>query len=237
MDTTTLYQHSTLADLTAGLFSGTLPVSQLLQHGNTGIGTGDGLDGELIILDGIVYQVTSSGKVNKLQPTDKVPFATVHFANYAKVATYSGLDKDQTLERISKEKLWQNIFYSFALEGTFKYLKVRAVCKQEKPYSTLLEASKEQAIFVAQNISGKMIGHYSPKLYHGVAVGGFHYHFISDDHSFGGHVLDFQINQAELGLQAFETFQEHFPVDSKDFMDFDYNNLDNIAEQINSAEK
>jgi acetolactate decarboxylase len=33
-DTTTVYQHGTLAMLVVGLFEGTLPVSELMKHGD-----------------------------------------------------------------------------------------------------------------------------------------------------------------------------------------------------------
>ena len=45
----TLYQHGTLALLVPGLLKGTISMGELLKHGDTGIGTGEGLDGELII--------------------------------------------------------------------------------------------------------------------------------------------------------------------------------------------
>ncbi|CAH1851479.1 acetolactate decarboxylase [Convivina praedatoris] len=237
MDTTTLYQHSTLADLTAGLFSGTLPVSQLLQHGNTGIGTGDGLDGELIILDGQVNQITGDGEVRELAPKDMVPFANVHFADYQSIGEYQKMDKDETLAKIAQEKIWNNIFYSFMLKGNFTRVKTRSVHKQKQPYPSLAQAAQKQGVFERENISGQMLGYYAPSLYNGVAVGGFHYHFISDDHLFGGHVLDFELNQASLGLQMFDNLVQHFPVESVDFMNFDYSQHHDIAEQISHAEK
>ena len=47
----TLFQQGTLGALMAGLYDGTLTIRELLEHGNTGIGTMDALDGELIIID------------------------------------------------------------------------------------------------------------------------------------------------------------------------------------------
>ena len=67
-DTKKLFQHGTLALLVPGLFDGTLPLGSLLEHGDTGIGTATGLDGEMIILDGVPYLVRSDGSVNVLDP-------------------------------------------------------------------------------------------------------------------------------------------------------------------------
>ena len=60
---TTVYQHGTLAQLMAKQMAGTISVGELLTHGDTGIGTLDGLDGEVIILNGDVYQADSTGAV------------------------------------------------------------------------------------------------------------------------------------------------------------------------------
>ena len=56
-----LFQHGTLALLVPGLLAGTMSIGELLQHGDTGIGTGAGLDGELIILEGNAYQINGQG--------------------------------------------------------------------------------------------------------------------------------------------------------------------------------
>ncbi|USS93710.1 acetolactate decarboxylase [Fructilactobacillus ixorae] len=237
MNQNLLYQHSTLADLTAGLFTGTMSVAELLKHGDTGIGTGDGLDGELIILQGTLYQVTASGDVNVLQPNDQVPFATVNFADYQPEMRIQRQGRDATLQQIASAHPWQNLFYSFQLTGQFSRVQTRSVHKQTKPYQTLEQAAKEQAVFEKQAVSGTMLGYYAPQLYNGVAVGGFHYHFLAADHDFGGHVLDFEVADAELSLEPFTDFQEHFPVTSQAFLNLDFNEHDDIASQIKNAEQ
>ena len=52
-----VYQHGTLALLVPGLFDGTMKLAELLAHGDTGIGTATGLNGEMIVLDGTPYLV------------------------------------------------------------------------------------------------------------------------------------------------------------------------------------
>ncbi|MFT9270106.1 MAG: acetolactate decarboxylase, partial [Liquorilactobacillus nagelii] len=42
-NTKALYQHGTLALLVPGLLTGTLTLKELMAHGDTGIGTGEGL--------------------------------------------------------------------------------------------------------------------------------------------------------------------------------------------------
>lgn len=81
----TLYQISTSTALVEGVYSGSVSSSVLLEHGDFGLGTFEGLDGEMVILDGQIYQVT-----NRVQHrTDEflVPFAAIrHEQNAAFIA-------------------------------------------------------------------------------------------------------------------------------------------------------
>ena len=72
-----LYQYSTMAALMGGAFSGTTTIEKLLEYGDFGIGTFEGVDGEMIILDGKVYKTDSDG-FSTLQPKEATsPFQTL----------------------------------------------------------------------------------------------------------------------------------------------------------------
>ena len=72
-----VFQHGTLGMLVPGLFDGTMTIADLLKHGDWGIGTASGLDGEMIVLDHTPYLAQSNGEIRVLKPEEKVPFATV----------------------------------------------------------------------------------------------------------------------------------------------------------------
>ena len=59
----TLYQVALLQSLAQGHFDGMITVGELKTHGDTGIGTFDGLNGEMIVLDGVVYQAIGDGSM------------------------------------------------------------------------------------------------------------------------------------------------------------------------------
>ena len=48
--TNVLYQHGTLGTLMAGLLEGTASINDLLEHGDLGIATLTGSDGEVLLL-------------------------------------------------------------------------------------------------------------------------------------------------------------------------------------------
>lgn len=231
-----LYQHSTLATLVPGLLKGTLTMKKLLQHGDTGIGTGEGLDGELIILDGQPYQVRSTGEVNLVAADFKIPFANAHFAHFDPLMTVKNLTGTQLEKRVLAATHYQNIFFALKVSGHFKQIKTRAVAKSEPPYPTLLATAQAQQVFNAEGIVGTLISYYAPQLFNGVAVGGYHSHFLAANHDFGGHVLDYTVDNADVQIQAFTSLEQHFPVDDSDFMAHDFA-ADNIAADIEQSEK
>jgi acetolactate decarboxylase len=96
----TLFQVSTSGALVAGVYSGVVSVKTILDHGDFGLGTFADLDGEMIVLDGRVYQVQGSGRVSEAPPEALAPFAVVtHLspqvdAEIETIADFADLERD-----------------------------------------------------------------------------------------------------------------------------------------------
>lgn len=232
---TTLYQHGTLALLVPGLLKGTLTMGDLLKHGDTGIGTGEGLDGELIILDGKPYQVDSHGKVNLVPDSFIMPFANIHYAQYSPLVELENVGHDELEKQILSLTHAANTFFSIKITGSFSNVKTRAVKKSVPPFHTLAETARNQSIFKRDQVEGTLISYYSPELFDGAAVAGFHNHFLADDHQFGGHLLGSHLDKVEVSYQLFDTFEQHLPVSNSEYMNHDFSG-DNIADDIHDAE-
>jgi acetolactate decarboxylase len=71
----TLFQVSTSRALVQGVYQEAVSTALLLNHGDFGLGTFDQLDGEMVVLDGIVYQVRSDGTA-ALPTESAMPIAT-----------------------------------------------------------------------------------------------------------------------------------------------------------------
>jgi len=232
--THTLYQHGTLALLVPGLLDGTITMKELLEHGDTGIGTGEGLDGELIILDGVPYQVDSDGKVNVVKDDFTLPFANSHFGEYRRLTEVEQISQPELNQKILSMTS-NNTFFSIKLHGTFTNIKTRAVKKSHKPYATLGKTAEEQSIFVRESVEGTMLSYYSPQIFDGAAVGGFHNHFLADSHDFGGHILEFGSVTGKAEIQQFDTLEQHLPIYNKDYMNYDFSDWDILGE-VHKAE-
>jgi len=188
----TLYQVSTIDALQQGVFDGIQPVGELKQHGDFGIGTFDALDGEMIVLEEIVYQAKADGHIYRVPDNLTTPFATVtYFENDFSIATNESMNFSTFSTVMAGHLPTQNMVYAVRMHGTFPFMKVRAIPAQQKPYPTLSEAAANQSVYVFTNTTGWVAGCYMPVFFEGLNVVGYHLHFISDDRQTGGHILDF----------------------------------------------
>ena len=69
----TVTQVSILDALLASRFDGCLSCGELLKLGDLGIGTFDRMDGEMIVVDGAIYQVKADGEVYTPDPDTSTP--------------------------------------------------------------------------------------------------------------------------------------------------------------------
>lgn len=233
----TLFQHSTIGALMAGMFDGTLALNEVLTTNRTmGIGTLDGLDGELIIVNGTPFQVKVDGTVHEVDKRTKTPYVAVtNFEKEGEVAVTETLSGNQLKEKMKQAFSSVNTFQAVKVKGTFQKMHCRSVEKQEKPYPRLVDAAKDQVEFTRETVEGVLLGFYTPEIFGSIAVPEFHLHFLSDERDFGGHVLDFTLEKGRIEWQTMEALEQHFPIKNNDFMEatIDYENL---AEDIEEAE-
>jgi len=204
----TMFQVSTVTGLERGLFYPVTTVGQMKQHGNIGVGAFEGMDGELLIVDGQAYNAMYSGKVVSVEDNTPIVYGAAAFLNADRTGSLQNIASYEQLQQ-SLEKLLPNpnLFYVFKIQATFNYLKVRSTPKQEKPYIGLAVVVKNQSIFEFKNIKGTLLGFRCPAYIQGIYAPGFHLHFISEDHQKGGHVLE--ANLAEVTAQIGYLTQMH----------------------------
>ncbi|MDG2991908.1 acetolactate decarboxylase [Candidatus Synechococcus calcipolaris G9] len=196
----TLFQTSTINALVEGVYRGDLTVAELKEHGDFGLGTFNDLDGEMVVLDGQVYQLRSDGTAHVVEDGIKTPFATVTVWNqdiFAK--SQDPLTYDQLQNHLSRLLPSENMFYAIRIEGTFKQIKTRTVSRQTEP-TRLIDAAAQATIYTFNNIGGTLVGFWVPLYMQTVNVPGFHLHFLSKDLSVGGHLLDCLTDDITIAL-------------------------------------
>jgi len=211
----TLYQISTSSALVEGVYSGSVCSSVLLEHGDFGLGTFEDLDGEMVILDGEIYQVTD--RVRHRSDDFLLPFAAITpfraAASFAidNVATLNDLEMACDQQRIS-----ENLFYALRLDGIFETIHARAV-HAVPPNTRLLDAAKTQLEFHFKNLEGTLVGFWSPRYSSSFSVPGYHLHFISKDRTKGGHLLDCSARKLKARVQVLSEYDIRLP-DSGPFL-------------------
>ena len=186
-----IFQVSTFHSLKLGKYDGETTFGVLKKHGDFGIGTVNGLDGEVLALNGEFFQIKADGRVYSIAEQEKTPFAVV---------TFFKPDKRLSLPRVSGTNELQAALdcmlpsadgiFAIRIAGEFKYVRVRSVPRQEKPYPGLEEALKHQTEFELKNVRGTLVGFRFPRYMDGVNVPGYHFHFITANKKAGGHALD-----------------------------------------------
>jgi acetolactate decarboxylase len=230
-----LYQASTINALLEGVYDGDTTFQDLKEHGDFGLGTVNHLDGEMLALQGIFYQIKSDGIAYQIDDSMKTPFAVVTFFEPDQALSIdTPLDYKSLAEYLDRLLPTENIFYAIKIEGTFSYIKARSVPKQDKPYPPLVEAVKEQKIFEFHNVNGVIVGFRLPQYMKEINVPGYHLHFITDDRKAGGHLLSFKITDARIEIDYTDTFYMTLP-DNDAF--YSLNLLKDKQKQLDKIEK
>ena len=214
-DRETIYQVSLLQGLTLGDYNGSVSVKELKQKGDTGIGTFEGVNGELIMVDGTVYRAKSDGSIETAPDDETIPFANVTFFDSDEKQDISDVSSIADLKKLldeKVEKLGKNQFYMVRVDGTFKKMHARSELKQEKPYKPLAEAlATDQREFSWDNIEGTVVALYCPQYMKDLNAAGWHLHFVSKDKKYGGHVLELDVDKAELIIDSTQGFNMQLP--------------------------
>ncbi len=207
----TLFQVSTSGSLVEGVYSEAVTCAQILQHGDFGLGTFTGLDGEMVVLDGAIYRVQGNGKVSPATPEAGAPFAVVTcFSPSADLPIEPVASFPELVRVCDGHRRSDNLFYAFRLDGRFSHVRTRAV-SPPPDHGRLIDAAKSQKEFDFEDAVGTLVGIYSPSFSGAFSVAGYHFHFLSDDRTQGGHLLDVSAVSLRLQLQELDAFHLALP--------------------------
>ena len=212
-----MYQVSLMQAFMHGEYDGVVKVGDFKKHGDIGLGTFEGVNGEMIVLDGVVYQAAADGSINVMNDNETVPFATItKFDEDGKIDNITAKNFDDLTGRLNKtiEKYGTNNMYVIKIKGDFKNITVRSVEKQEKPYKEFTEvAAVDQKVFNHTDQKGTLVAVYFPEYMNELNMHGWHLHFLSDDKTKGGHVLGFNGLNGSGQVDEIHEFNMILPTD------------------------
>ncbi|MDY6051745.1 MAG: acetolactate decarboxylase [Rothia sp. (in: high G+C Gram-positive bacteria)] len=231
----TIFQHSLISSLIAGVYDDDLTLQELLGHGSFGIGTFNALDGEMIVIDGHCYQMRSDGTISEPDLSEKTPYAVVtNFVPSIRKELTGNLSRKDVDRIVGELEPSPNYVYAVRITGEFNWVTTRTVARQTRPYPPLVEATDGEEILRFENVKGTLAGFRSPKFQSTVAVPGCHVHFLDDEHTQGGHVVDYDIKNVLVEMCIGTDMQLRLPL-TQEFMEADLV-PDDLMEQLNKAE-
>lgn len=214
----TMYQVSTLQALMLGDYHGSVSVRQMRAQGDFGLGTFDALDGEMIVVDGKVYQARGDGSVVLCADSMTTPFCSVtRFSADSTLDLPSVTSLDELKAALTAEINARNpnMMYAVRLRGLFDSVTVRSEKAQQEPYrdlNTVMQTA--QVVFPAmENVRGTLVAVYFPAYMDGLNTPGLHFHFLREDAGAGGHVLALSFRGLTAELDETPAFSMALPRD------------------------
>ena len=233
-----MYQVSTLQALALGYSRAVITVEELAGEGDIGLGTLEDVNGEMILLDGNCYKADRNGNVTVVPPETGIPFAAVgRLCGNRQFSLNDMPDLESVKTELTKkieEDFGLNSMHVVRIDGYFEKVDARSVAPYRSHHVSLKEIlDQNQKAFVFENIRGSLVGVYFPDYMDGINMPGWHLHFLSEDRSKGGHVLDASIKESEAKVDKITSIEINLPKEAA----FDtYSLKQDLAEEIKSIE-
>ena len=216
MKSNKIYQASTLQALALGYTRPVVTVEELLEHGDTGLGTFENVDGEMIVLDGVCYQAKQDGSIVRTEDSAGVPFAV---AGFVKDGRTFKIDEKKDLAAIKleltlriEEDFGLNSIHIARIDGWFETVHARAGAPYRSQHVSLKDIlSKTQKDFSFERLHGTLVCVYYPDYMDGINASGWHMHFVSEDKKHGGHVFEATLSSGECLLQKMDRIEIQLP--------------------------
>lgn len=233
-----MYQVSTLQALALGYSQAVITVADLLKEGDTGLGTFEDVDGEMIVMDGHCYRADQSGNVAEVPPETGIPFAAVARLHGQQQFTLNNMPDIEALRteltKKIEERFGLNSMHVVKIEGQFEKVDARSEAPYRSHHVPLKEIlGQTQNAFIYENIAGSLVGVYFPDYMDGINMPGWHLHFLSEDRSKGGHVFDMCVRDAKAKVDKIGNIFINLPKEAA----FDtYSLKQDLQEEIKSIE-
>ncbi|GAB6044215.1 acetolactate decarboxylase [Endothiovibrio diazotrophicus] len=230
----TVYVSAPVNALLEGIYQEDTTVGAIRQRGDFGLGTFNQLDGEMVVLDGRVFQLKSDGRAYAVDDEERTPFACVTFFSadsserIERPLDYAGLN--DLLPRMLPSL---NMLYAIRIQGHFDYVRTRSVPRQES-YRPLVEVAREQPEFEFHDLRGTLAGFWTPEFMSQITVPGYHLHFLTDALDSGGHLLECRTCDVEIAIQHVPSLELGLPV-TLDYLTAEFTR--NAEEDLEEAER
>jgi acetolactate decarboxylase len=206
-----IVQYNPFAALQQGYYDGSMTIDDLKRHGDFAIGAMEAIDGEMVGVDGAMFQIAVDGTLVPTRGDQRLPWAMVtHFQASLKKQqlppnlTYAALRS--VLDALPGAS---NLYLAFRIDGFATSINARSLPKQQKPYPLLSAVKKTSYDLADVPIVG--VGFRSPSYVGDIDPNGCHLHFVTADRQRGGHINDFTLRDGTLRVAFVRKFDLLLP--------------------------
>jgi acetolactate decarboxylase len=211
-----LWQNMPSAAFKKGLYAPYLTVRESRERGGFGVGEYEFLDGEVTALNGEYYRQVAEGKLLPLDDDERLCFSSVtHFAPTNTDDLASGLTETTIQPVFLKAFETPNAIFAMRIDGVFDQVATTAVPRQSEPFASFDKVPHVPFQFKA--LPGTLVCFYLPGFVAETGIAGFHFHFLSEDRTGGGHVTSFTLRKGVARWNRVSQFALQIPCGS----DFD----------------
>ena len=206
-----LYQTGTIRSLMAGVDVGDTPIKTLNEYGDFGLGTFDGVNGEMIVLNGEVWRADGRGILHRAAAEEETPFAVVcRFRPTLRFRLEKGGELSELERDISRRFDSENLIYALHVRGRFSRLHLRSEKRHAATHRPLADVLPLfQTAFSLREVRGDLVGFWFPRYMEAINLPGFHFHFLDAPRRHGGHLFAGRYDSVTVDIMPIFDFGMH----------------------------
>jgi acetolactate decarboxylase len=214
------YQAKPFVALYDGVYEGVTTVREAKKHGRWGEGSPDGLNGEMVVIDGVFYHIDPTGYAHVLPDDAVICFAEIaHFEADETIKLPDGLTFANLGAFLDPKLTTVNAFWVLRFRGRFKMIQARSFAAPAKgpdgKWPPLYEVLAGENKFIFSDVDATLISFRSPPYITNFwGVPGYHIHCLThEERKRGGHVLDFEIHEGVVEVHRLNHWLVDMPKD------------------------
>lgn len=202
-DDSRVVQIGTYDSLTLPNYDGLAPINSVWKGQTLGLGTFDHLDGELVLVGGAMYRISTDGTPQRIDGTQSTPyFQAINFRPDSSGPVPPGTTCANLMNAVNDLAKTNSGVIAVRVRGTFTDLVTRSVPAQATPYKPLGEVVAKQTLFPLGARKAVLVGFRTGPDFAGVGAPGLHLHGVTADRAAGGHVISCVVGpDVQLSIQ------------------------------------
>ncbi len=222
-----LYQVSTLNAVMQGYADSAMTSEAFLEYGDMGFGTLASTKGNMIVIDGRMYQIQADGSAAKASKEDGVSFGVItSIGEDAYTTDLTEMDMEGVMAELDGyiENHGKNRIYAAMIDGKFSQIQTQAGMAAPKTAE-----DEETAVQELEDSKGTIVAVWFPDYYSGLNTSGWHMYYLTSNRKTGGYAAGFTLNEAKVMISEVDGFSMMMPGDG------DYQHLE-LSDQESESE-